>query len=165
MQCVGLASKKKNPYFGFVPGIWRIHLGGGEGKRLSLDILLLELMLWIVPGITATHWVRMPCEYTFFMSALTGASWGGLEPGWISSHCRAGLFYIGWFHLQSLFVWLASGSACTHSAILVQPFCHSSSPFHPLFFFPLNCHKCPQGVGHEICADWRDPEGNFSASR
>lgn len=31
------------------------HLGGGKGKRLSLDFLLLELMLWILQGITVMH--------------------------------------------------------------------------------------------------------------
>lgn len=95
MQLFGLAYKKKNPYFGLMDGIWQIHLGGSKGKRLFLDFLLLELMLWILQGITVMHWVRIHCEHAFFLSALTEASWGGLEQGWIRSHYSAGLFYVG----------------------------------------------------------------------
>lgn len=95
MQVFGLAYKTKNPNFGLIHGIWQIHQGGGKGKRLFLNFLLLELMLWILQGITVMHRVRIHCEYAFFMSALTEASWGGLEQGWIRSHYSAGLFYIG----------------------------------------------------------------------
>jgi len=55
MQLFGLAYKKKNPYFGLIHGLWQMHPGGGRGKRLSLDFSLLELMLWILQGITVMH--------------------------------------------------------------------------------------------------------------
>lgn len=142
--------------------MWQIHQGGGKGKRLSLDFLVLELMLWIRQGITVMHRVRIRCEQEFFVSALTGASWGGLEPAWIRSQRRALLYWL--VSSPILSVCLALGSARTPSAGSVQPFL-SFLPHSPPFFFSLYCHKCPQGVGHGICADWRDPEGNFSASR
>lgn len=104
MWLFGLAYKKEIAYFGLIQGIWQIHLGGGKGKRLSLGFLLWELMLWILQGITVMQRVRIHCESAFFVSALTEASWGGLERGWIRSLCNAGLCYIGYFHLQSLFV-------------------------------------------------------------
>lgn len=51
-----LAGKKKKSVFcSYFMELGTAHLGGGKGKRLSLDFLLLELMLWILQGITVMH--------------------------------------------------------------------------------------------------------------
>lgn len=87
---------------------------------------------------------------------------GGSEPGWIRPGAGQGSAPPA-LSLQSLLVWLAPASACTRCPVS-PAFVVIPPPFHPQFF-SLYWHQCPQGVGHEICADWRDPEGNFSASR
>lgn len=55
MQLFGLVYKKKSLYFGLIHRIWQIHLGGSKGVRLSLGCFPLELMLWIVQGISVMH--------------------------------------------------------------------------------------------------------------
>lgn len=129
--------------------MWQIHQGGGKGKRLSLDFLVLELMLWIRQGITVMHRVRIRCEQEFFVSALTGASWGGLEPAWIRSQRRALLYWL--VSSPILSVCLALGSARTPSAGSVQPFLSFLPPFTPIFFFPLLSQMSTRSRPWNLC--------------
>lgn len=126
-----------------------------QGRRLSPGFALLRL--WALLG-TAGAGSRSMLEHTFLVSARTGASWEGQS--------RAGLD-LGRAGLCSPAPIPSRGTGTSERlhARPCQPslFCHPSPPSPP--FFSLYCHQCPQGVGHEICADWRDPEGNCSAGR
>lgn len=128
--------------------MWQIHQGGSKGRRLSLDFLVLELMLWIRQGITVMHWVRIRCEQEFFVSALTGASWGGLEPAWIRSQRRALLYWL--VSSPILSVCLALGSAHTPAGS-VQPFLSFLPPFTPIFFFPLLSQMSTRSRPWNLC--------------
>lgn len=101
-------------------------------------------------------------EHTFLVSAGPGASWEGQSRAGLD--LAQGRALLPRLFRSNPFSWHWHRRAPAHAALSAQPFLSSLPPFTPIFF-SLYCYQCPQGVGHEICADWCDPEGNFSASR